>query len=110
VKIVASIPNAGNTLVGGLFAEGRVSSETRNAPMVPLGAVDERGLRPTVVRLRIGKIENVEVTLGIRDVAAETVEVRSGIAAGDTVLLGAARGISPGTPVRVSAPSDVRKR
>ena len=49
VKIVAAIPNAGNTLVGGLFAEGRVSTETRTAPMVPLGAVDERGLRPSVI-------------------------------------------------------------
>ncbi|MEO8334845.1 MAG: efflux RND transporter periplasmic adaptor subunit, partial [bacterium] len=28
VKIIAAIPNAGNTLVGGLFAEGRVSTET----------------------------------------------------------------------------------
>jgi RND family efflux transporter MFP subunit len=109
VKIVASIPNAGNALVGGLFAEGRVSSETRDAPMVPLSAVDERGLRPTVVRLRNGKIQKVEVGLGIRDAAAETVEVTSGLAQGDTLLLGAARGISPGTPVRVSAPHDVRK-
>ncbi|HUQ45400.1 MAG TPA: efflux RND transporter periplasmic adaptor subunit [Gemmatimonadaceae bacterium] len=110
VKIVASIPNAGNTLVGGLFAEGRVSSETRIAPMVPLGAVDERGLRPTVVRLKNGKIEKVEVGTGIRDAAAETVEITSGLAAGDTLLLGAARGISPGTPVRVSTPSDVKKK
>jgi RND family efflux transporter MFP subunit len=109
VKIVASIPNAGNTLVGGLFAEGRVSSEARTTPMVPLGAVDERGLRPAVVRLRNGKIEKVEVGLGIRDAAAETVEITSGLAAGDTVLLGAARGISPGTPVKVSTPNDVRK-
>lgn len=103
VKIVASIPNAGNTLVGGLFAEGRVSSETRDAPMVPLRAVDERGLRPYVVRLRAGRIEKAEVTLGIRDVASETVEISSGLAEGDTLLLGTARGISPGTPVRVSA-------
>jgi RND family efflux transporter MFP subunit len=109
VKIVASIPNAGNTLVGGLFAEGRVSSEERIAPMVPLGAVDERGLRPTVVRLKNGKIEKVEVGTGIRDAAAETVEITTGLAPGDTLLLGAARGISPGTPVRVSAPNDVRK-
>jgi membrane fusion protein (multidrug efflux system) len=109
VKIVASIPNAGNTLVGGLFAEGRVSSETRTAPMVPLTAVDERGLRPTVVRLKNGKIEKVEVGTGIRDAAAETVEITSGLASGDTLLLGAARGISPGTPVRVSAPNDARK-
>jgi RND family efflux transporter MFP subunit len=109
VKIVASIPNAGNTLVGGLFAEGRVSSESRTVPMVSQSAVDERGLRPTVVRLRNGKIEKVEVGLGIRDAADETVEITSGLAPGDTVLLGAARGISPGTPVKVSAPTDVKK-
>ena len=109
VKILASIPNAGNTLVGGLYAEGRVSSESHTAPMIPISAVDERGLRPTVVRLRNGKVEKVEVGLGIRDQAAETVEITSGLAPGDTVLLGAARGISPGTPVKVSAPSDVRK-
>ena len=110
VKIVASIPNAGNTLVGGLFAEGRVSSESRVAPMVPIGAVDERGLRPTVVRLKQGKIEKVEVGIGIRDAAAETVEITSGITPGDTLLLGAARGISPGTPVKVSTPNDARSR
>jgi hypothetical protein len=77
--------------------------------MVSLGAVDERGLRPSVIRLKNGRIEKVEVQLGIRDAAAETVEITSGLAAGDTVLLGAARGISPGTPVRVSSPSDARK-
>jgi RND family efflux transporter MFP subunit len=110
VKILASIPNSGNTLVGGLFAEGRVSTESRNAPIVPLTAVDERGVRPTVVRLKNGKVEKVEVALGIRDAAAETVEIASGIAPGDTVLLGAARGISPGTPVKVSAPADVAKK
>jgi len=109
VHITAAIPNAGNTLVGGLFAEGRVSSEQRVAPMVALSAVDERGLRPTVVRLKNGKIDKVEISLGIRDAAAETVEITAGLAAGDTVLLGAARGISPGTPVKVSAPNDVKK-
>lgn len=109
VHLTASIPNAGNTLVGGLFAEGRVSTESRTAPMVAQSAVDERGLRPTVIRLRNGKIEKVEVGLGIRDAAAEAVEITSGLAAGDTVLLGAARGISPGTPVKVSTPTDVKK-
>ena len=110
VKIVAAIPNAGNTLVGGLFAEGRVATETKIAPVVTLVAVDEAGLRPSVVRLRNGKIEKVEVGLGIRDAAAETVEITSGLAPGDTVLLGAARGISPGTPVKVSSPSDVKRK
>ena len=110
VKIMAAIPNAGNTLVGGLFAEGRVSTETKNAPMVSAAAVDERGLRPSVMRLKNGKIEKVEVGLGIRDAAAETVEITSGLAPGDTVLLGAARGISEGTPVKVSAPNDAKRK
>ena len=35
--------------------------------------------------------------------------IRSGLTPGDTVLLGAARGISIGTPVRVSSPSDSKK-
>jgi RND family efflux transporter MFP subunit len=110
VKIVAAIPNAGNTLVGGLFAEGRVATETKLAPTVSLAAVDETGLRPSVVRLRSGKIDKVEVGLGIRDAAAETVEITSGLVPGDTVLLGAARGISPGTPVKVSTPSDTKRK
>ena len=109
VRIIASLPNTGGTLVGGLFAEGRVSSESHRAPVVPQSAVDERGLRPSVVRLQNGRTAKTDVSLGLRDAATETVEVTQGLTAGDTVLLGAARGISAGTPVRVSAPSDVKK-
>ncbi len=109
VRIIASLPNTGGTLVGGLFAEGRVSSESHQAPVVPQSAVDERGLRPSVVRLKNGRTEKTEVSLGLRDAATETVEVTQGVSAGDTVLLGAARGISAGTPVRVSAPNDLKK-
>ena len=110
VQIVATIPNAGNTLVGGLFAEGRVASETRTAPVVPANGVDERGLRPFTMRIKNGRVERVDVQVGVRDDANELVEIRAGLAAGDTVLLGAARAVSPGTPVRVSAVSDTAKR
>jgi RND family efflux transporter MFP subunit len=109
VQIVATLPNVGNTLVSGLFAEGRVASETRTAPAVPAAAVDERGIRPFVIRVKTGRVERAEVQLGIKDDASESVEIRSGLAAGDTVLLGAARGISPGTPVKISAVTDVAK-
>jgi RND family efflux transporter MFP subunit len=108
VGIVATIPNAGNTLVGGLFAEGRVASETRTAPIAPASAVDERGLRPVAMRIKNGRVERVEVQLGIRDEANEIVEIRVGLTPGDTVLLGAARGVSPGTPITVSAVTDTK--
>jgi len=109
VRVIARIPNGGNGLVAGLFAEGRVSTTMHEALTAPLTAVDQRGIRPAVTRLKGGKVERVEVTLGARDDATERVEITKGIARGDTLLLGAALGITPGTPVRVSAPSDNAK-
>lgn len=106
VRIIVTIPNAGAVLVGGLFAEGRVASETRTAPVVPVVAVDERGVRPSVMRIKNGKVERVEVDLGLRDNQTETIEVANGLTPGDTVLLGTARGLTPGTPVKVTTPND----
>lgn len=110
VRVIARIPNAGAALVAGLFAEGRVASTSHEALTVPQTAVDQRGIRPTVTRLKGGRVERVEVTLGGRDEATERVELMSGIARGDTLLVGAALGITPGTPLKVSTPSDVTSK
>lgn len=104
VQIIVSIPNAGHMLVAGLYADGRVSSSTRQGVVVPNGAVDLRMQRPAVLRVRNGRVERVDVALGLHDPSTETVEIASGVQAGDTLLLGAAQGITPGTPVRVEAP------
>jgi membrane fusion protein, multidrug efflux system len=106
VRLFVRIPNAGQALVAGLFAEGRVASETRETLTIPALAVDERGLTPQVLRLRNGVTERVAVTIGARDRATDRVEITNGLAAGDTVLTGAALGVTVGSRVRVSAPSD----
>lgn len=106
VRIVISIPNAEGRLVGGLFATGRLASESHSGLVVPATAVDSRSNVPAVYRIKNGKVERVPVTLGLRDDAAERVEIASGIQVGDTLLLGAAQGITPGTIVKVSSPSD----
>ncbi|HEU4749345.1 MAG TPA: efflux RND transporter periplasmic adaptor subunit [Gemmatimonadaceae bacterium] len=103
VRIYVSIPNAGRTLVGGLFANGRMSSTTKMGLIVPSSAVDVRGAAPMAVRIKKGKVEKVQVQLGITDKTSESVEVIAGIQVGDTLLLGAAQGITPGTAVKVSA-------
>ncbi|HEX6746016.1 MAG TPA: efflux RND transporter periplasmic adaptor subunit [Longimicrobium sp.] len=103
VPVVVTIPNEAGTLVAGLFAEGRVESQVRTGILIPANAVDERGVTPTVLRLRGGKVERVTVQLGIRDPDSERVEVTGGLAAGDTLLVGPALGTSPGTPVRITA-------
>jgi RND family efflux transporter MFP subunit len=103
VPVVVTIPNEGGTLVAGLFAQGRVESQVRQGMLVPAQAVDERGVTPTVLRLKGGKAERVNVQLGVRDPDTERVEVTAGVAPGDTLLVGAALGTTPGTPVTVSA-------
>ncbi len=104
VRIYVSIPNAGRALVGGLFANGKMSSATKMGLIVPTSAVDVRGTAPFVMRVRRGKVEKVQIKTGLTDKSSESVEVISGLQAGDTLLLGAAQGITPGTLVRISAP------
>jgi len=105
VRIYVSIPNAGRALVGGLFATGRMSSATKTGLVVPAGAVDQRGTSPSVVRVKGGKAEKVQIQIGLTDKTSETIEVLSGVQAGDTLLLGAAQGITPGTSVKVTRSS-----
>jgi membrane fusion protein (multidrug efflux system) len=109
VRVYASIPNearGGTALVGGLFAEGRIASTSRMGLMAPSSAVDQRSVAPQVVRIKNGRVEHVTVELGVHDKVAETFEIRAGVAAGDTLLVGAAQGLSAGSQVRVSEPGD----
>jgi len=106
VRIIASIPNTSGALVGGLFATGRLASETKTGLIAPASAIDQRSNIPAVMRIRQGRVERVLVQLGLRDEGAERIEITSGVQPGDTLLLGAAQGISAGTAVKVSAPSD----
>jgi membrane fusion protein, multidrug efflux system len=105
VRIYVSIPNEGRALVGGLFANGRMSTATKLGLVVPQSAVDVRGSIPSVMRVKQGKAEKVQVQIGLTDKTSETIEVLSGLQPGDTLLLGAAQGITPGTLIRVSAPT-----
>jgi hypothetical protein len=63
-------------------------------------------MTPSVLRLKGGIVERTDVQLGARDEERERYEIVSGVAAGDTLLVGAAQGITPGTSVRVTVPAD----
>lgn len=102
VPIFVSIPNVSGRLIAGLFAEGRVETDVRRALVIPENAVEAASGSPVVTRVRDGKTERVDVKLGIRDQQAERVEVVSGLAAGDVILTGPARGVTPGTPVAIN--------
>jgi RND family efflux transporter MFP subunit len=102
VPIYVSVPNVGGRLVAGLFAEGRVVSASATGLVVPGNAINTSGPGPWAIRVADGRAEKVDVTLGLRDPRTEQVQVASGLNAGDTLLRGAAQGITPGTPVVVN--------
>lgn len=102
VRVYAEIPNAGNELVSGLFAEGRIASQSRVGLTLPRAAIDRRMSKPAVVLVRNGKVERKEVELGLTDERAQRVEILQGVQAGDVVLVGGAQEIPPGTPVQLA--------
>jgi RND family efflux transporter MFP subunit len=101
VLVYVTIPNRDQGLVVGLYTEGRVESERKVATALPLTALDPRGTSTQVLRLEGTHVRRVPIVLGIRDQAAELVEVVSGLAPGDTVLLGSAQGIPEGATVQI---------
>jgi membrane fusion protein (multidrug efflux system) len=106
VPIFVSIPNVGGRLVAGLFAEGRVVTQAADGLVVPANTVNMLGASPWVLRVTNGTTERVDVTLGLRDERSERVQIKTGVSEGDTLLRGAAQGITPGTPVALSVASN----
>lgn len=102
LPIYVEIPNAGGRLVGGLFAEGRVVTESATGLVVPANAVNTSGDVPWALRLTGGQTERVDVSIGLRDPRTERIHITGGLAEGDILLRGAAQGIAPGTPVQVT--------
>jgi RND family efflux transporter MFP subunit len=109
VRIYVTIPNRDQGLVAGLFAEGRVESQRKRAPAIPLAALDPKGTTSEVLRLQEARVRRTRVELGIRDPAAELVEVVSGLSVGDTILLGSSQGLADGTVVRVQGEREVSR-
>ena len=121
IQIYVDVPNPGEALVGGLFASGLVvTRQAVGAVAVPAVAVRHgaRGVgaggggaasgAPYLMLVSRGRITARPVALGVSDDAQGLVEATSGVAPGDTVIVGPIEGLAEGTPVAIagaSAPS-----
>ena len=106
IQIYVDVPNPRQALVGGLFVSGRVlTREAAGAVAVPTVAVRREGeaRTPYVYVVHAGKIARRQVSLGIVDDDQGLSEVRSGVGAGDTVVVGPIEGLVDGAAVQVAA-------
>ncbi len=109
VPIWVSVDNRGGRLVGGLYAEGRVTQDARQGLVLPLSVISEADGTATVLKVADGSVDRVPVTLGLRDPQTEQVVITAGLEAGDIVLRGVAQSITPGTRISVrNQPSSAR--
>lgn len=74
----------GSPIRSGMFAEATVLIAKHQATAVPVTAVGSAEGETTVMRVRDGMVERVQIVTGIRD--GGWVEVLSGLAAGDTIV------------------------
>jgi membrane fusion protein (multidrug efflux system) len=105
VTVYVQVPNGDGSLRAGTFATGRIVSRVvDNALVVPAAALREgkEGAPPFVYRVANGKIEVAQVTQGLVDETQGVVQIVSGLAAGDRVVVGNVGMLGEGMQVRMA--------
>jgi membrane fusion protein (multidrug efflux system) len=102
LRVRALVSETGKRLVPGASASVKLGFGTHeNALMVPSQAVIPQARFKSVIVSRHGKAEIVKVEIGIR--TPSSVEILSGIAAGDTIATTGIQFIRPGTPLKYTS-------
>ena len=90
--------------VAGLYAEGRIASDSGQALLLPEGAIAKEGDKSYVWKLAGSKLAKTPVTLGERDPRLGNVVVVSGVAAGDRLLRSPGSTLADGQSFELAKP------
>ena len=100
VTALVQVPNPGGWRAGATVEARAVVERRPDAVTVPAGAVVRRPAGEVVYILRDGKAWQRPVTLGVR--TDGEIEVREGLAGGETVAVEGAAYLTDGAPVRIA--------
>jgi RND family efflux transporter MFP subunit len=92
--------------VAGLYAEGRIETQSTAALTIPATALVREGDAAFTWRLKDRKIQKVSLKIGDRDPRSGVIVVKSGLAEGDTVLRYPTATLSDGQRVEMTKPAD----
>jgi RND family efflux transporter MFP subunit len=108
VGVYIRVPNQDHGIVAGLFATGTIlTSADVSTPViaVPAAAVRADSGATSVFAVVGDRVERRAIVVGSRDDAAGLLEVRSGLTAGDRVIVAPGSGVVPGTVIKLAADS-----
>lgn len=108
ITVKAVVPNGDNALQAGMFIEARLATAVRpSAVIIPEDAVVSLQGVDVVWVAKDGKASRRQVTLGVR--TPGFVEVRSGVEAGEQVVVGGVAMLQDGAPVAPTVVERVRE-
>jgi RND family efflux transporter MFP subunit len=113
VGVYIRVPNVDHGIVGGLFATGTIlTAADASAPVlaVPTAAVRIDSGSATIFVVDGDKVVRRAIEVGARDDAAGLLEVRSGLAEGERVIVAPGTGLKPGTAVYIASDSSEASR
>lgn len=95
--------------VAGLYAEGRIDAESANVLMLPESAMVKAGDKTYTWRVKGGLLSKVDLQTGMRDQRSGNIEIKAGLAAGDTVLRNPSSNLKDGQKVELTGASAAAK-
>jgi membrane fusion protein (multidrug efflux system) len=93
--------------VAGLYAEGRIDAESSNVLMLPESAMVKAGDKTYTWRVKGGLLSKVDLQTGMRDQRTGNIEIKGGLAAGDTVLRNPSSNLKDGQKVELTGAAPV---
>jgi membrane fusion protein, multidrug efflux system len=110
MRTEVDVDNAKLTLVPGMYADATLAlDQARDALTAPVQAVDRTEDGASVFVVKDGRLERRPIVVGLE--APDRVEVRSGLAERELVVVGSRSQLKPGEPVnaRIEAPARAEK-
>jgi len=107
VEVLVEFSEPAQPRVAGLYAEGRIESQTATTLMIPPSSLVQAGDASYVWRVKGGQLAKVPLTIGARDERSGRWQVLSGLASGDMVVRVPGSSFKDGQKVQLSAPKAV---
>lgn len=104
VEVLVAFAESAQPRVAGLYAEGRIESQTNAALTVPQSALVQAGDVNYVWRVKNGAMSKAMLGIGTRDERTGNWQVLSGLAAGDTIMRVPGSNFKEGQKVAFIAP------
>ena len=103
VEVLVDFTGEKQPKLAGLYAEGRLETDSKTSLTIPATAVVRDGDKTSVFRVKGNKLQKVPLALAERDIRSGDYVVSGGLEEGDQVIRHASSTLKDGQPVRTAA-------